>query len=192
DALARAGASRADAAFVFAGRHAPAGAARAAAAASRVLGSARVVGAAAHGVLAGDDEEETAPAVAVLALAGVEAVAFRLESLAGAEDAAAAEIEDALGRSATEGDLVVLLADALAIDVSRLLRALDEGLPEAVRIGAGAALDAAGAGGLWCAGEPVSGGACGLVLRLARPARWVVAHGCRPITPPLRVSRSDG
>src|SRR5690606_34978506 len=71
-------------------------------------------------------------------------------------------------------------------------RALDEGLPEAVRIGAGAALDAAGAGGLWCAGEPVSGGACGLVLRLARPARWVVAHGCRPITPPLRVSRSDG
>jgi small ligand-binding sensory domain FIST len=180
----------ADAAFVFAAGHGRE-AARIPAAARERLGTAAVAGAAGHGVLAGSSEEEERPAVAVLALAGIEATPVRLPELAGAEDAAGAELEGALGRSAGEGDLLVLFADPLALDAPRLLRALDEVLAPGSVVGAGAALGP-GASLQWCGSEVVSGGACGLVLHLGRPASILLGQGCRPVTAPLVVTRADG
>jgi small ligand-binding sensory domain FIST len=189
-ALARLPGRRADAAFVFAAGHGRE-AARVPAAARERLGIAALAGAAGHGVLAGASEEEERPAVAVLALAGLEATPVRLPELAGAEDAAGAELEGALGRSAEEGDLLVLFADPLALDAPRLLRALDEVLAPGSVVGAGAALGPDTAL-QWCGSEVVSGGACGLVLHLGRPARILLGQGCRPVTGPLVVTRADG
>lgn len=177
-----------DAAFVFAAGYG-AGASRAASAAAEVLGCRAIAGATGHGVLAGAEEDEERPAVSVLALSGVEATPLRMADLAGAEDAAGAEIEAALGRSAAEGDLVVLLADPVALDVRRLLGSCDEVLPPGSLVGAGAAI---GPGLVWTGREPVVAGAGGLVLHLPAPPRTIVSHGCRPITPPLPVSRVDG
>lgn len=181
-----------DAALVFAAGYGPE-IRRVAAAAREALGTAAVAGAGAHGVLAGAEEEEERPAVAVLALAGLAATPFRMPDLAGAEDAAGAELEGALGRSAAEGDLVVLLADPVALDPPRLLAACDEVVPPGALVGAAAAIAADGRPApVWTGREPAPNGACGLVLHLPRAARIVVGHGCRPITPPLAVTRSDG
>jgi len=181
-----------DAALVFAAGYGPE-TGWVAAAAREALGAPAVAGAGAHGVLAGADEEETEAAVAVLALAGLEATPFHMAELAGAEDAAGAELEAALGRSAADGDLVVLLADPVALDLPRLLAACDEVVAPGALVGAAAAIDAGGRPApIWTGREPVANGACGLVLHLRRAARVVVSQGCRPITPPLAVTRSDG
>lgn len=182
----------ADAALVFVAGYGAASA-RAAAAAGEALGTPAIAGAAAHGVLAGADEEEERPAVALLALAGLGATPFRMPELSGAEDAAGAELEAALGRSAGEGDLVVLFADPIAIDARRLLAACDEVLPPGSLVGAAAAIGPDGRPGVaWSGSQPLAGGACGLVLHLPGPARVVVSHGCRPISEALPVTRADG
>jgi small ligand-binding sensory domain FIST len=181
-----------DAAFVFASGHG-AGSRAAASPAAAGLRAGALAGLVGHGVLAGADEEQEGPAVGVLALSGVDATPFRLADLAGAEDAAGAELECALGRSAAEGDLVVLFADPVALDVRRLLAACDEVLPPGALVGAAAAIGPDGRpGAVWSGREEIAGGACGVVLHLPRPAPIVVGHGCRPITESLPVTRSDG
>lgn len=192
-ALEDCGTDRADAALVFvAGPGADP--ARAVAGAAAVLGTQTIAGATAHGVLAGSFEEEARPAVSVLALAGIEATPFRLEHLAGAEEAAGAELEAALQRSTRLGDLVVLLADPVALDMPRLLGSIDEVLPPRALVGAAAAVGSRGqaAGLLWSGREVAAGSACGLVLHLDEPARIFVSHGCRPITELLHATRVEG
>lgn len=167
--------------------------ARVAAAAAEVLGTRSIAGATTHGVLAARLEEEERPAVAVLALTGVAATPFRLEDLDGAEEAAGAELEGVLQGSAREGDLVVLLADPIALDLPRLLAALDEVLPPRALVGAAAAVDAGSPSGrTWSGHRPVARGASGLILHLEQPARIVVSQGCRPISERLPVTRVEG
>lgn len=192
-ALEACGTDRADAALLFvAGPSADAS--RAVAGAAAVLGTQTIAGATAHGVLAGSLEEEDRPAVSVLALAGIEATPFRLEHLAGAEEAAGEELEAALQRSTRLGDLVVLLADPVALDMPRLLGSIDEVLPPRALVGAAAAVGSRGqaAGLLWSGREVAAGSACGLVLHLDEPARIFVSHGCRPITELLHATRVEG
>jgi small ligand-binding sensory domain FIST len=191
-ALAQAGAARADAAFLFASGH-DREAGRLAAAGVDVLGTGVLAGAAGHGVLAGAVEEEDRPAIAVLALAGVEAAPFLFAELAGTEDGVGGELEAVLGRSAVEGDLVVLLADPLSLDVARLLAAFDDALPYGSLVGAAAAVrPGGGAAPTWAGREACVGGACGVVLSLACPPRTQLCQGCRPITEPLAVTRCEG
>jgi small ligand-binding sensory domain FIST len=191
-ALEACGTERADAALVFvAGPGADA--TRAGAAAASVLGTRAIASAAAHGVLAEGLDEEERPAVSGLALTGVEATPFRLEHLVGAEEAAGAELEAALQRSTRPGDLVVLLADPVALDMPRLLGSIDEAMPPRALVGAAAAVGARGrAALLWCGREVAAGGACGLVVHLDAPPRIFVTHGCRPITELLHVTRAEG
>ncbi len=191
-ALAVCGVDRADAALLFvAGPGADA--ARAAEAATAVLGSPAMAAVTAHGVLAAGLEEEDRAAVSVLALAGIEATPFRLEQLAGAEEAAGAELEAALQRSTRCGDLAVLMADPVALDLPRLLASIDEVLPPRALVGSAAAVGPRGPEGLlWCGREVAAGGACGLVLHLDEPARISVSHGCRPITERMHVTRVEG
>lgn len=191
-ALAACGTERADAALLFvSGPGADAG--RAAAGAAAILATQAVVASTAHGVLAGSLDEEERPAVSALVLAGIDATPFRLEHLAGAEEAAGGELEAALQRSTRSGDLAVLLADPVALDLPRLLGSIDEVLPPRALVGAAAAVASRGsAGRLWCGREVAAGGACGLVLHLDEPARISVSHGCRPITDVLHATRVEG
>ncbi len=152
-ALAAAGAGRADAALLFAvGRDLDV--ARAGAAACEALGTRVVATVLGHAVAAGASEDEVGPAVAVLALCGVDATAFRVTGAGGVEEAIGPEVEALLGRSTTETDLVVVFADPLGIDATRLAGALADLQPATV-VGAGAALDAAGGPLLACAERAV-------------------------------------
>ncbi len=188
-ALAASGAERADAALLFA-VGADLDLERAAAVAAEILGTRVLASALGHGVLAGASEDETGPAVAVLALAGVEGIAFRVAG-AGAEDAIGSEVEAQLGRSPTETDLVVVFADPLGLDTARLAVALADLQPATV-VGVGAALGSGDRPLLACGDRAVRGGLCGLVLSLDAPARVMVSQGCRPITDPISVTRVEG
>jgi len=191
-ALAGAGASRAEAALLFASVHHAPAAERLCAAAVERLGTTAVVGATAHGIIAGGLEEQERPALGILVLTGVEAAPFLLRDLAGVEDAAGPEIEAVLGGSAGERDLVVVLADSLALDPQRLLRGLDLTLGPATLVGAGAALGASGRSLVWSGREVAADAVSGLALRLARPPRTVLTQGCLPITESLCVTGAEG
>jgi small ligand-binding sensory domain FIST len=191
-ALRAAGASRADAALVLACRVPPEACGALLSAAADTLGTEVLAGASAAGVLAGplDAEEETA--VAVLALVGVEAEAFLLDDLAGAEEGAGLEVEARIGGSARERDLVMILADAASLDARRLVAGLGETLAPALVVGAGTSCGRGGSGVQWRGLQVASGAASGLVLRGEVPPRVVVSQGCRPVTDAMTVTRSEG
>ena len=189
-AIQVAGAGRTNAALLFAvGRDLDIE--RASAAACEALGTRAVAAVLGHAIATGDCEDEAGPAVAILALCGLDAVAFRVAGTSGVEEAIGPEIEALLGRSTTESDLVIVFADPLALDATRLAAALLDLRPATV-VGAGAALDAGGRSLLACGDRGLRGGACGLVLSLDAPARVAVSQGCRPITDPFTVTRIEG
>lgn len=166
---ALAGAGRADAALLFA-TPGYAGTRELLEAAVSCLGTADVVGASAQGVMAGGQDCENQPGVAVLALSGIEAVPFLLTDVAGDERAAAEEIAARLGEP-TAGDLVILLPDPGAIRPEPLIQGANECLGPACVVGAGA-LDPVSATPLqWWGGRIESGGLAGMVLRAPCAAR---------------------
>ena len=190
EALAATGAERASAALVFAVGP-DVDLERVAAAACEALGTGTVASAAGHGVLAGSHEDETGPAVAVLALAGVDGLAF---GVAGA---------GRRGRHRLGGrgrDSVARRPSRISSSSSPIRSAATRhgsrrhwrDLQPATVAGAGAALGAGGRPLLACADRPVRGGLCGLVLSLDAPARVAVSQGCRPITDPIVVTRVEG
>ena len=191
-ALANCDASRADAAVVFATPHHESDAESLVRTAADVLATPNLAGAIGAGVIAGSREEQTNPAVAVLALTGLEAVPVWIPAPAGMEDAAGVELEAQLGGSAAETDLVLVWMDPLACDVTRLVRGLADTLAPAALAGAGAVLGSGGAAVQWSGGHVMRGGLSGLVLRGTAPPRLVVTQGCRPITDPLIATRCEG
>lgn len=182
--------TRADAALLFA--TGPVDLASCAAAACEALGTRTLVSVVGHGVAAGGVEDAAPGAVAVLALAGVEAVAFATSGGSGVEETIGPEVESLLGRSPRETDLVLVFADPLAVDPSRLVDSLADLAPACV-VGAGALLDRPGAALLACGDRPVaSGGVCGIVLSLATAARVAASQGCRRFGEPRTVTRAEG
>ena len=164
---------------------------RASAAACEALGTRTVAAVRGHAIATGECEDEAGPSVAVLALCDLDATVFRVAGPTGVEEAIGPEVEALLGRSATENDLVVVFADPLALDATRLAAALADLAPARV-VAAGAALDAGGQPLLATADRAIRGGACGLVLSLDAPARVAVSQGCRPITDSLVATRVEG
>lgn len=159
---------------------------------SAVLGSQAVVGASAHGVLAGGIERVAEPGVCVLAVSGIEAHAFLLPEVAGSEAAAADEIAARLGGEGRPEDLVVLFPDPRSLDADALLGALGRALGPARVVGAGSADPVAGEPLQWCGREVASGGLAGLALRGQRQPRIGVTQACRPATGLLTVTRCQG
>jgi small ligand-binding sensory domain FIST len=155
------------------------------------LGTEAIVGAAGTGVLATGREIENENAVAILAQAGLEAKPFLASNLAGDEAVAGAEIASLLGGPPRAEDLIVLLPDPAAVRSDSLLEGLRGELSPACVVGAGAA----GSGGAplqWCGRRAERGGLAGMVLRAERPPRIGVTQACRPVTEPLRVTRTRG
>ena len=153
------------------------------------LGTREVVGATAHGVVAAGQEAEGGSALAVLALAGVEAEPFLVPDLSSAH--APEEVVAHAGGGRVE-DLVVLLPDPAALRAEPLLEALRRELGAATVVGAGAVEDASGRAHQWYRGEVHSGALAGLRLRGASPPQVGVTQACRPVTEVQRITRTEG
>ena len=156
------------------------------------LGTERVVGGTAAGLLAAGEDEEDEPAVAILAFAGVEALPFLLTGVRGREAAAGSTIVDQLGARPGPTDLVVLIPDATAISIRPLLHGLQEALHPAALVGATAASGKAAASRQWLGSRVVTGGLAGLLIRGSRQPQIGVAQAARPVTPTLTVTRATG
>jgi small ligand-binding sensory domain FIST len=155
------------------------------------LGSDRLAGALAYGVI-GCGREADDPGLALLAFSGIDAQPFLLRDLAGHEDTVGGEIHDRLGGSPRAEDLVVVLPDPGSFDVQALVEHLVPACGDAIVVGAGSADPALGRSLQW-AGTRLAGGAlAGIVLRGARRPRVAVTQACRPRTPLMTVTRAQG
>jgi len=191
-AQALAGASRADAALLFATPHFASAMGEVLDVACRALGTSAVVGATTHGVLANGRDREDGPGLAIAALRGLEARPFLLPDVAGEEESVGHEIAARAGGPLRPEDLVVVLPDPGSVHLADLLAGLRAELPPAQVVGAGAA-QATGAPSLQWSGEAVASGALsGIVLRAPRAARVGVTQACRPATELLTVTRARG
>jgi small ligand-binding sensory domain FIST len=149
-----------------------------------VVGTRSLIGCTASGVLARGLDAESEPGVALLALGGLGARSFLIRDLAGRERDAGNLAVDQLGSRPDSDDLVLLLVDATGLAVRPLLESLQASLAPGVLAGAGAAGLVFGEGAL------ASGAVAGLVV--PGVARVHVTQACRPITPPLTVTRARG
>lgn len=164
-ALRSAGVSRADLVLVFATTpHGP-GFTRVTREAAAVAGTDNVVGCSASGVIAGDHEVETGPAVAVMVLEGdVVARRFFVPFSRGQLDRAADEIADAVADSVQPESLLLLFADSYNLEPDALFAGLARRLPGVTVVGGGASEDGSvGESSVFC-GDAVSSRAISGVL----------------------------
>ena len=164
---------------------------RAGARVMELAGARAAVGATAHGVLADGRGVERSPSVAVWAatLPGSSVTALQLTAQV-AEDRTLS-----VGGMPTPGpDAVVamVLADPYSFPVGGLLEQMNTTHPGFPLVG-GLASAPGGTGGnrLFADGEILAGGAVGVLLGGQVRARPVVSQGCRPIGPPMVVTRAE-
>jgi small ligand-binding sensory domain FIST len=191
-AQARDAAGGADAALVFAGPGHRDAARALVAAACAELGTRRVVGGLAHGVIGAGQEQEGGAAVAVLAIRGLSAEALWVPDLAGREEGVAHELAAILCGEARAEDLVVLIPDPRALQAERLLQCVRDAVGPAGVVGAGAGDPVSEAPVVWSGSEVDGGALAGLVLRGARARRIGITQACRPATGLLTVTRCQG
>jgi len=191
-AQASAAAGGADAALLFAGPDHRGAARKLVAAACAELGTSRVAGGLAHGVIGAGQEQEGGSGVSVLAVRGLDAQTIWVPELADREDVAADEIAERLHGGARESDLVVLIPDPRALQPDALLARVRDAVGVAGVVGAGAGDPISDAPLVWCGREIAEGGLSGLVLRGARARRIGVTQACRPVTTLLTVTRAQG
>jgi small ligand-binding sensory domain FIST len=154
-----------------------------------------LAGASANGVVSSAHEVESGPALTVMAavLPGVALHPFLVmnEIWAEAWEDAAAFAQAAPGARGAE--LVLLLGDPFSLDIQRVVAAFNRHAPK-VRLAGGMASAAARPGGNtlflndWVSRE----GGFALAFHGAIRADVVVSQGCRPIGPPLEITRADG
>lgn len=167
------------------------------------LPRALLVGCSAGAVLGAGVELEQRPGVALVAavLPGVELRPFHLE----AEqipplDAGPPAWLERLGLRASDGvpdppleeTHFVLLPDPFSIEVDVLLASLDAAFPRGAKVGGLASGgQRPGSHALWLSGRTVRSGAVGVALRGNVTVDTLVSQGCRPIGPPLLVTRCE-
>ncbi len=191
-ALAAAGLERAQAALCFATPHFGPGTEVLLESVVGSLGTRAVVGSWTHGLLACGLERAGEPAVAVLAISGIEAHAFLLTEFAGDEPAAGEEILERMGGPLRPEDLVVLLPDSQELLAAPLLASVRDSLGPAQLVGAGSAVGPDGFSLQWAGEKPTRGALAGMLLRGARPPRLGIASVCRRATELMRVTRARG
>ena len=171
------------------------GAERAAASLRERLKPGCLIGASGHGVVSTEHEHEASPAFTVLAgrLPGVELKPFVLvgESWSEAASDAAEFARLAPGVAGTE--LVVLLGDPFSLDVERVLAGFNRHAP-GLRVvgGMASAGPRAGANHVILNDWVSSEGGVAVALGGAVRVDVIVSQGCRPVGPPLEVTRAQG
>jgi len=143
------------------------------------------------GILADGRELEDTPALAVLAgiLPGASLRTFHV----GQEDLEAGDAWISGLQTAPDAKpSFVLLPDPFSIDADRLLKALDESHPGAVKVGGVASgAGAPGEHGLFVGEEVHREGAVGLVITGSAEIRPLVSQGCRPIGPRFVITKGE-
>ncbi len=151
-----------------------------------------IVGGSVDGLLAAEGWVTHRPALAILALSGVDAHALRADELAGHEARAGAEWAARLPAQPAAGDVMVLFADALGLAPGPLLAGLGEALEGLPVLGVGASDTPGGPAQVWTGGEPAGGACAALVLRGAGRVGPTVTHACRVLGEADPVTRASG
>ena len=157
-------------------------------------GTRDVVGCSAAGVLAGEEEVEEGPAVAVLALAGdFRARRFFVPTSRGGAGDAAAAIAAAVGEPYGPERLLLLFADTYNAEPEPLFRRLAELLPGVPIVGGGASEDGSVGEVAVFSGDASSSHAVAGVM-LTGPFRSTVgvAQSVRRVGPIARVTKAEG
>lgn len=161
-------------------------------AAAECLGTRKIVGATAHGVIGAGLELTGGHGLVIAAVSGLHAEPFLLTDLAPEAPHVADELLARIEGGPRPEDLVVLLPDPRKVPLLPVLEDVRERLAPAVIVGAGAADPVLDRPLQWCGREVESGGLAGVVLRGARPPRIGVTQACRPATGLLTVTRAQG
>jgi small ligand-binding sensory domain FIST len=99
---------------------------------------------------------------------------------------------NALGVDPAENPHFILLGDSMSARINDLLQGLDYAYPQAVKVGGlTAGVSALGGSGLFCKGRLLREGTIGVALSGNIAVETIVAQGCRPVGPLLRVAESD-
>src|SRR5262249_43573013 len=152
-------------------------------------------GASAHGVVSPRHEIERSPALTVLAgrLPGVKVSGFILIAESWAESASDPLEFARLTPGVAGAELVLLAGDPFSLDAERVLAAFNRHAP-GVRVVGGMASAGVrpGSNALWLNDWISPQGGVAIALSGALRADVVVSQGCRPVGPPLEVTRARG
>jgi small ligand-binding sensory domain FIST len=153
-----------------------------------------VVGATAEGVLAGDTEYESGPAVSVwlARLPGAEIVPFSLEYTQTPDGGMFVGWPAELSGDWPADAALLLLADPFSFPVDALLKRMEEDHPGVPIVGGMASGGyEPGSNTLVVGSRSYDSGAVGIVIGGGVRIRPVVSQGCRPIGRPLVITKSE-
>jgi small ligand-binding sensory domain FIST len=155
-------------------------------------GTPEVLGCSAAGVLAGEQEVEGGPGVAVLAVQGNLGIRRFFVPLARGEGSRIADaIADAVGPPEEPGQLLLLFADSYAFEPDRVFARLAERLPGVRVVGGGASEDGSVGGVSVFSGNAASGGVvAGALLGGDIRATVGVSHALRRVGRVRRITRA--
>lgn len=152
-----------------------------------------VIGTTAEGVLAGGDEYENRPAVAVwlARLPGATIIPLALEYRQSADGGLFAGWPESLAGAWPADAAVVLLADPFSFPVDAFVKRMEEEHPRVPIVGGMASGgDQPGSNTLIASRQTFDAGAVGVVLGGGVHVRPVVSQGCRPIGRPFVITKS--
>jgi small ligand-binding sensory domain FIST len=154
-----------------------------------------LAGVSAHGVISSAHEIESGPALTVVGarLPGVRVSPFLVMNELWANAAADALEFGRLAPEAVPAELVILVGDPFSLDMERVLAAFESHAPRVRLVGG---LASAGvrpkSNALFLNDWLARDGGFGIAFRGALRVDVVVSQGCRPIGPPLEVTRAQG
>lgn len=162
------------------------------------LGTVPVIGCGGGGVIGQrhsvpqEIEDEPALALTLAALPGVSMKQFHLsaDDLPDLDSAPDPWI-DLIGVSPAEQPHFILFGDTMSAGINDLLQGLDYAYPDAVKIGGLTMGTSSGGSGLFCQGRLYDEGTIGIALSGNILVEAIVAQGCRPVGPLLRVAEAD-
>ena len=151
------------------------------------------VGASVEGVRVGGQWLANQPALALLALEGVEAHSLSADEVPGRERSVALEWAAELpAQGSGPGDLMITVVDGLRVAGEPLLEGMAEHLPGLATIGFGATEPPGGPALVWSENEILESGCAGLFLRTSGSPRIEVVHEGQVLCDPIPITRSRG
>lgn len=153
-----------------------------------------LAGSSAHGVVSTEHEVEGAPALTVIAsrLPGVTLAPFAIVHEAWEEAYTDAAAFAAVTPGARDAELVILLGDPFTLDVERILAAFHRHAPGTRLVGGLASAGMRPGGNVLLLNDWLSReGGLAIAFHGALRADLVVSQGCRPVGPPLEVTRAE-
>jgi small ligand-binding sensory domain FIST len=154
-----------------------------------------LVGCAGEGVIGGDEEIESAPAVSLIAarLPGVRVESRTLHPTDAPHTLANVRTLFAEGGTPDPARLAILIADPFSADIDRLLSAFDAACPGVAIVGGMAsAVRAPGGNVLFHQADVHRYGAVVTAISGAIDIDTIVSQGCRPVGRPYRISEARG